>query len=616
MKENFREFARFEKNGKWYFIGFGKNKEFRCYVKKDGKAQESLSGEDKQVFVKVLDGLIVNIEKSIDLGIKKIDGKLFNIFFDERTGFYYWYKVINGIKTESTEEENCKLNFIYNHIPSVVYAQKFEDEDDGEIGNPFAEFNEIINAQSKEESGGKSEEESGGESEEESGGESEEEFEWNFEGKSSSGGSFSTIIKGVTVFIACWFTVTACSYRGEVNRLMSESRDKSREQRHIVAEDYDWSKIATFIDSNANLNDSEKNLLKNLRFVFDENHQYMNLSTIINRLNSLQINYSPAGKTNKGKSITGEYNKNENIITIYNCSGFDDASKISLIHEILHVLQTYNYKTSFMMELSNENATREVVRRLVENGIIYLDSSMQDAYGRYTSYGNNYDEFMPVYYWLGECLTQEQCQDYQFYPDDEILVEALVNLDKASGSTDEEYTQKSRARKLIHNIDCLERYDRATSAEKYALPVEDVREIFEETNYYFTKAKNGKKMDECLATQILNYDVKIYIDETIEALNSSGQSNPNAIVEAIYQLSNPNPSTTSVTYTGPYLIYKSSYIPRTYLSNRYPNAMLNLLFRDYVGNAYINLNDYADSVFAEYLKKESMKESLYTEPEL
>ena len=83
------EIVRFEYNNKWYFIGLADNDKYDFLIKEDDKVISNVSMEDKQILTKIIDGLIVNPEKSIDLGIRKVDNALFNVFFDERTGLYY-----------------------------------------------------------------------------------------------------------------------------------------------------------------------------------------------------------------------------------------------------------------------------------------------------------------------------------------------------------------------------------------------------------------------------------------------------------------------------------------------------------------------------------------------
>lgn len=55
---------------------------------------------------------------------------------------------------------------------------------------------------------------------------------------------------------------------------------------------YDYNVILSAIDSNSNLNDMEKEFLKNLKFVFDENYKYMALGLIESRIENLKINYN------------------------------------------------------------------------------------------------------------------------------------------------------------------------------------------------------------------------------------------------------------------------------------------------------------------------------------
>lgn len=557
------EIVRFEYNNKWYFIGLADNDKYDFLIKEDDKVISNVSMEDKQILTKIIDGLIVNPEKSIDLGIRKVDNALFNVFFDERTGLYYWYKVVDGKLVEANEEENSRLNFKYNHISSILQVQKSKD-------------------------------------------------------KNSSNEKRARLKVGnVIVYLTAAFCLGYIA-QNHINKFgFSGERDKLQTRRAIASENYNPNQVITAIEKNPYLNDEEENLLKNLQFVFDENHQYMNYDLLLDKLETLQIEYTfDSKKLDEG--IAGEYHRFSNVISMYDAENYEGTSKSCLVHELMHVIQTYEFKTSFFMELSNENATREAVRRLYDAGLLQVDERYIDAYGRVSRYGEGYDEYMPIYYWVAECLTQEQLKDFQFYPDDQILVDALVKLDNPYNKPEKMLDSKSRAMKLIQDIDDIKDYNPITQTSEYNLEIDEYRSIYDQTAYYYYKA-HARHMDECMAIEMQDYDVKMFLDSTVEKLESGKgyftmdletSTKGAAVRRAVFSLSGADSEYTTVNFTGTYLAKSANYIPRSYLSDNYKYAQINLLYWNHIKNTTVELNENANYLLAEYLKEERLKDNI------
>lgn len=150
---------------------------------------------------------------------------------------------------------------------------------------------------------------------------------------------------------------------------------------------YDYNVILSAIDSNSNLNDMEKEFLKNLKFVFDENYKYMALGLIESRIENLKINYNEFSND----SIGGKYDGAANEINMYECKNFEDCNKCDLLHEIMHIFQ---FETDYGMtsELSNEFFSREVMRRLYENNIISEEELLNNTNSEFLKFGRGYEK--------------------------------------------------------------------------------------------------------------------------------------------------------------------------------------------------------------------------------
>ena len=144
-------------------------------------------------------------------------------------------------------------------------------------------------------------------------------------------------------------------------------------------EKFDYGKIQKAIEDNQNLSNGEKEIINKLKFVFDENYEYMDLDLIIKRLSDLKIEYIE--EENENSQVTAAYYINKNVIQIYKATDLENADLTDLVHEILHVFQASN-TNRLTLELSNELTTREVLRRLNEEGLIEENYQFLDVYKR------------------------------------------------------------------------------------------------------------------------------------------------------------------------------------------------------------------------------------------
>ena len=149
-------------------------------------------------------------------------------------------------------------------------------------------------------------------------------------------------------------------------------------------EKFDYGKIQKAIEDNQNLSNGEKEIINKLKFVFDENYEYMDLDLIIKRLSDLKIEYIE--EENENSQVTAAYYINKNVIQIYKATDLENADLTDLVHEILHVFQASN-TNRLTLELSNELTTREVLRRLNEEGLIEENYQFLNSINEYSNYG-------------------------------------------------------------------------------------------------------------------------------------------------------------------------------------------------------------------------------------
>ena len=273
----------------------------------------------------------------------------------------------------------------------------------------------------------------------------------------------------------------------------------------IKNQPYNYNNIQKAIDQNEFMTDDEKNLLKSLKFYFDENHEYIDTDLVESRLSTLKFEYKDEAPDS---STMGEYSPTKNTIYLYNGNELSDIDIRVAIHEILHVLQSTHTKR-FSQELSNEVATRELLRQMAERNLLEDTSIFENDYKYNSEYGVGYDPCLPVQYTLYELLSPEEIKQYQFYADERIIINALERIQSNGKAIEynsfEEQSYRARAIELLNSIDDLfvlnenDRYDIQCSDEKF----DKIYDIL--GTYYFQK--NGYSMEQSITADIMNVDV-------------------------------------------------------------------------------------------------------------
>lgn len=228
-----------------------------------------------------------------------------------------------------------------------------------------------------------------------------------------------------------------------------------------------------------------------MRFVFDENHQFMDIEMVKERLATIKINY----QENEGqKNVGGTYNSKNNEMTMYQATSFNDCNISCFVHEFLHSFQQPS--NSFLKELSNEFFARETVRKLYDDGYIQEERLSKNVLGKPTI-GGGYDDYMAIYYTLAEIIDSDYLREFQFGCDVNTLIYALSYCDNG------DRVDSSEAYNFIANINDARTFDKETNMY---LPVRDsyenMKKAYNSLNYYYN-IKKGHNIDEDL-------DVSIY----------------------------------------------------------------------------------------------------------
>ena len=275
----------------------------------------------------------------------------------------------------------------------------------------------------------------------------------------------------------------------------------------VVEDTYDFKEISNIIDNNNNLTDEEKTFIKQLQFVFDENHEYMDLDMIKERLSTLEINYSNNESLEGSSDTRGYYSPSKNKIMIYGCNDMKDADIDKFVHEFLHVLQKQS--NDFTMELSNEFFSREVVRRLYDEKIVTdeqinkISEIVVEDFNEAKIYGRGYNDYMPLYYTIAELSSEKYLREYQFGCDTKSLIMGIaykegVILSSTEAESFIKCLNDSRIyNKETHTYDLISKFDQGDVIE----------ECYNYLDFYFLE-KYGHNIKDDLKVAILYYDCR------------------------------------------------------------------------------------------------------------
>ena len=384
--------------------------------------------------------------------------------------------------------------------------------------------------------------------------------------------SLSDVIKNDAeiIYILCKNEADLYVVKPDENTLFSKVNDKrvidyileaDKLNRNIVSavkENMEIIDLLIFANKYFYLGHISQEIINKLKFVFDENYEYMDLDLIIKRLSDLKIEYIE--EENENSQVTAAYYINKNVIQIYKATDLENADLTDLVHEILHVFQASN-TNRLTLELSNELTTREVLRRLNEEGLIEENYQFLNSINEYSNYGKGYEPCIRAEYLLANILPRDVIKAYQFKPEDAILLAALLNITEESEQKESKQDSLNRACDLLDSIDELVTYDESGNI-KISYTDEKYKRIYDKINYYY-KIENGITMEESLKADIFKYDAR-YSNVQYGTSEESIQAAEITFIDYIRD----NGATSTVFGMDRYVL------PKTYLSDEHKNPII------------------------------------------
>lgn len=447
MDNNFEIIAKFNYDDKNFIITMVNNKTIvYSFYDENNRLHMTLPDKYYEICNLVYNSLFINKNTSVFIKTQNINNNLYNIFFDTKSKNYFWTQS-NGTPNL---DDNRLLNLRYNNMPLVLYKDNKERNSE----NPLY-YNKMMELHKK----------------------------------------FIVVLIATHLSLA---TLVNCSVLGKDQNISENSSSTQSTVNYTYQQEYNYNEIKRAIDVNPHLSDEEKQLLYNMKFVFDENNQYMNLDMVIERLRTLETEYS----SNFDEKWNGCYHSNKNLVQI-KADSFEEADISVIVHEFLHVLQSPS--SGYTVELSNELCTQEVLRRLEKEQLL------GDHHIKYLNgTDSSYDRHLYLYQVLAETIPNEAIRNYQFSCDKNILASALGKIDPESSKN-----EKGRAYQLIENFnDMKEDYDKYAESNNFSnseiLPSE--KDCQDKLNYYYKKQK-GIDIAQDVNCFFLAERSGIYIDE-------------------------------------------------------------------------------------------------------
>lgn len=414
----------------------------------------NLSKIEQSIVMNVYKQIIATPMTSVFLKNIEVNENKYSLYIDRNNSTYYWLP----LKGLYNKKDNIFLNFKYNHNTGILYNDLVdENKENSKFIKKFIKI----------------------------------------------GSTVSLVL--VSAAISANLFIGQIIPNGEIT-LSQNSYSYSEKYSSPREYNYDYSEIELAIKNNPNLSEEEKAYINSLKFIFDENHQYMNLDLIRTRLSTLKIIYAPLED-----NVNGRYNSFHNEITLdYN--DFESSKKSVLIHELLHVFQRHG--KHFILELTNEFFTREAVAYLYHNNLIdkeeflsyetrksisngtYIKPTTEEEWlylmNSDQGFGNGYNDFVGIHYVLAEILPEEVIREYQFNPSNiDLLAVSLASIEVGRDNVDNNDIEK--AYQLLEAINSLRTYDPETDKYTYE---KDPKDILEKLDYYYQKAKNISMYDD------------------------------------------------------------------------------------------------------------------------
>ncbi|MBQ7789809.1 MAG: hypothetical protein IJ399_00945 [Bacilli bacterium] len=380
--------------------------------------------EEKELLKNVNNLLTIKRESS--RFIKKIRlSKTYDLYYDTKSRNYYWIPEDNIYD----EKDNRILNFQYNHQEEILEFENYPNIEDSKFYKKILNFGKkslvLFLASSIA-------------------------LSMNFPTKKND----EVIETTPEQTISYEETILNETTPSTENIIIEETIPEESVVEETVPEEtqvdeiiyiYDFKDVEEAIDRNPNLTEEEKNIIKSTKFIYDENYMYMDMELVLSRLETLKIIYD---YNFENRYTQGTYSITDNVIKLRNKT--IRGALQEFIHEYLHMLQISH--NSFLMELSNQFFTNEVIMRLHNDRLIedyyfydnlenkriingkdytqYSDSEKYNLLCRDSVFERGYMGYAGIYYVLAELLPEEVLRAYQFDPGNlEILVTGLEQIE-------------------------------------------------------------------------------------------------------------------------------------------------------------------------------------------
>ena len=406
------------------------NSEKIIISKKDDKytfkkeSNTEFTQEEKELLKNVNN--LLTIKRKSSRFIKKIRlSKTYDLYYDTKSRNYYWIPEDNIYD----EKENIILNFQYNHQEEILEFENYPNIEDSKFYKKILNFGKksLVLFLSSSIA-----------------------LSMNFPIKKND----EVIETTPEQTISYEETILNETTPSTENIIIEETIPEESVVEETVPEEtqvdeiiyiYDFKDVEDAIDRNPNLTEEEKYIIKSTKFIYDENYMYMDMELVLSRLETLKIIYD---YNFENRYTQGTYSITDNVIKLRNKTIRGTLQEF--IHEYLHMLQISH--NSFLMELSNQFFTNEVIMRLHNDKLIedyyfydnlenkrilngkdytqYSDSEKYNLLCRDSVFERGYMGYAGIYYVLAELLPEEVLRAYQFNPGNlEILVTGLEQIE-------------------------------------------------------------------------------------------------------------------------------------------------------------------------------------------
>ncbi len=256
--------------------------------------------------------------------------------------------------------------------------------------------------------------------------------------------------------------------------------------------------IKNSLENNFKVDDQFKEFFNKLDFAFEDSLEYFD-SSILDKIGTLSVEYvfdSP-----KGSYVNGQYYPGDNKIIYYNAHDFSEVDPNTALHELGHVFQSVN-TNNLCFELSNEVWTREILRIMVDKGLISSDLFNKDSRGNIV-YVDGYTDKLFLYYYLIELMPGDSIKSFQWEPSDYSIVSSLADMGNAY--------EVGLAHEILESINDCRKIAYLTPDN------ENIVELKEKLNYFYNK-KYGFDLDQDINLFAFDYVPTNIVDNDFNKL--------------------------------------------------------------------------------------------------